>query len=215
MDTDPTTAPAPTDAHGDTRATGPARRRRAIDPDPVGAYCDVVRRTVVRLVKGSFGTFDADDIAQRVVVKVLSDPERIMTRYPDPATFAYAAARRTGVDHLRREQVQRCEGSERRRTNLSLHAMSDHERDHVVTVSGGYDNTVDAALGRVAAEEILALVDDDLDRALLEQWALDGDRVTEIADDRGVSHPTVSKRLTRIRRDLKALLVDAEYVSVA
>jgi len=210
LDTDPTTAPAPTDA-----ANGPARRRRAIDPDPVGVYCDIVRRTVVRLVKGSFGTFDADDIAQRVVVKVLSDPERVMTRYPDPATFAYAAARRTGVDHLRREQVQRCEGSERGRTNLSLHAMSDHERDQVVTVAGGYDSTVDAALGRVAAEEILALIDEDLDRALLEQWALDGDRVTEIAGDRGVSHPTVSKRLARVRRDLKALLIDAEYVSVA
>lgn len=227
MDTDPATArttrttppsaehPSAVAAAAARRAARRARRLEASRPTALAVYCDLVFQEVVRIATGRFLPFEVDDIAQRVVEKVLNDPAKVLAKHPNPEEFAWVATEHTGLDHRRRERVQRCEGAHGGHDVLSLDLEIERLADSDERPGGLILDPAEEAVGRAAAAEILALVDDDVDRDLVARRFLCDDRVTEIAEDRLVSHTTVSKRLRAAVRDLEGLLASGDYVSAS
>lgn len=170
----------------------PARRRGAAPSQQAReeAFCAEVHREAFRLASGENRGFDADDVAQQVVVKFLTDTAGNMARFPNGTVFARAATSNTGTDLWRREAVQRCQGANGTRVWLSLN-IKDEEYQKRLRLPG--EDPADTAVGNIAAQEILGAVDNDRDRLILAQRALNNDRVGEIAADHGVNHATASR----------------------
>ena len=53
----------------------------------------------------------AEDVAQSEALKVMEHVDIIRTSYPDPQTYARVRSRHAGIDHDRRQAVQRGEGA--------------------------------------------------------------------------------------------------------
>ena len=209
MDTHPTPAPI-----SPAVAARVARRRRTATPNPVDEYCNAVRQEVARIAGRNNRPFDVDDIAQAVVARFMEDPVGNMTDQPDPVRYARTRATNAGYDHSRREAGQRGEGVRRLRkaTSLGDRAVGSAPSNRGTGLLG---DPADLVVGRVAAEQILVCVDDDVDRAILSQHAFTGDRVTEIAIDRNLSHPTVSRKIGKARQALRPVVMRDEYVSAS
>ena len=194
----------------------PARRHRQDDAGAAEAareaYITAVQREAYRLARRKRG-FDADDVAQRVAEKAWKTIEEVMVKYPDPVGYARAATGNASVDHDRRESRQQCLGAYHLRTAVVL----DEE-----LVVGQVDRTrrmfIDPAeivLGRIGADEILGLIDDDADRACLVAAGIRGDRMGEIAADRGVHHANAGRRVRNAAAVVRAVLADDGYLRTA
>jgi DNA-directed RNA polymerase specialized sigma24 family protein len=202
LDTDPTpTTPRPARRHHrDEAAQAEAART---------AYVVAVSREVQRLASRSHRGFDADDIAQRVVERVLQNTDDVMSRFPDPAEYARKATRNAGQDHLRRERVQRGGDARNNRRQLGWDEVGLHEQDRAL--GWGLD-PAPIAVGQVGAEAIRRVVTDNPHWALFAQMALTGARPVELAADHGVHHGTVSRRISAVRKALESKIDPDGYL---
>lgn len=195
----------------------PVRPSGGDDPDM--QYAVVLFRHVVRL-HARRRPDDADDVAATVVEEFLrSDPETrlsIMAEHPDAAKYAQLVTFRAGIDHDRRQRVQRCEG-------VRLHPLADGGLTTGRTWTSGdaapaggaalFERVVDddtpidddvthrLAVSRLA-DEILRCLDDD-DRMLLTRIDGLGHAVNDVAVELGVRRETLSRRVNRLRATVR------------
>ena len=82
-------------------------------PEDVACYAAELRRHVLRRLgrRADLTAFDADDIAQEVVVRFLAGPHRVMAAYPAPHIYASASTGSRAEDWRRAERAQRNEGA--------------------------------------------------------------------------------------------------------
>jgi len=79
---------------------------------PVDLYAIELRDHLVRILCARHGNRAmAEDVAGAETLRFLERPERTLEKYPSPLAYASARATHGRSDHLRRERVQRCEGS--------------------------------------------------------------------------------------------------------
>lgn len=173
-------------------------------------YAIVVQREVLRLVKRHRHQ-DAGDIAQKVVVTFLADPEPVMAARPDPVVYARAAWRNAMIGFDRTDAAQRGSGSRRR---LNADGTTEPGR-RVVSgdmVIGDGDTTVfdlivdtgedlesivvDGAERREHLERCLLGLP-SADRTVLYMVRGEGYEVKEAAHWAGVRPETMSRRLAR------------------
>ncbi|MFM8266427.1 MAG: hypothetical protein ACKOA2_00165 [Ilumatobacteraceae bacterium] len=183
--------------------------------DPDTQYAVVLFRHVVRL-HARRRPHDADDVAATVVEEFLNhDPETrlsIMAEHPDAAKYAQLVTFRAGIDHDRRQRVQRCEGV--RLTPLADGGLTTGRTwtSGDAAPSGGaalFERVIDddipiddevthrLAVSRLA-DEILCDLDDD-DRRLLTRIDGLGHAVNDVAAEIGVRRETLSRRVNRLR----------------
>jgi DNA-directed RNA polymerase specialized sigma24 family protein len=193
------------------RPAGSARHRGAAPSQQAreDAFCAEVQREALRLAAGENRGFEADDIAQQVVVKFLTDKVAIMAAFPNGTEFARAATSNTGTDLWRREAVQRCQGARGKRVWLSLNI---DDKEYLERLRLPAQDPAETAVGNVAAQEILDALDNDHDRSILVQRAFNNDRVGEIAADHGVNHATASRWVKAIFALLGESLTSDGYV---
>jgi DNA-directed RNA polymerase specialized sigma24 family protein len=187
------------------------RRARAAQAR-IDAYCNAVHREALRLATRRRG-FEADDVAQDVVLEFLLNPEKIMAKHPLPEMFARAATKNTGYDWRRSESIQRGEGARRGRQVISWDLFAETVKDGSRELGYSVD-PAEVALGVVGAQEILGHVDDDIQRATLVRTAVFNDRVTEVAMDEDIDHSNVSRRNSQTKKHLRKTLVEGGYVQV-
>lgn len=86
----------------------------------VDAYCEAFGAEVFRLAKGMLKCNDrAGDVLGLVNLKFSQRVDFYLERYPNPVVFANAVTRRTVVDYLRRDNVQRGAGVRGKRRVVS------------------------------------------------------------------------------------------------
>jgi len=172
-------------------------------------YClELSRQVLRRLTKRA----DADDVAQRVVERLLQDPERLMAEYPSPAQYAAAATAHTAIGEDRRNRGQRCEGTrlrvlddrtvQARRQWISGDALGpdgepgafERHADDSELLDERVARQLDASL--LAGHAVAGLSDDD--RRALHLVHVLGHTVKEVAELMGVRRETMSRRMGRI-----------------
>ena len=200
------------------RGTVPNKHTTTItgrQPGNVDEYATAVFREAIRFCR-RHGQHDASDIAQAVAESFLTDAERIMARFPNPARFAHGTARYAAISFARRERVQRGEGTRLadlgggsfapRRRYLSGNAtLADSEFELFDTLV----DTSEPVADKVAREcDIGALLArcmagiSPIDRELLMLVDGMGYSVKEVADLVGQRRETVSRRITRVRQQV-------------
>lgn len=191
----------------------PARRRRRNEAAQAEAakadYLGAVLREATRLAAKRFGLFEADDIAQRVVEKVVGKVEATMVDYPDPIDFARRATANAGKDHLRRERVQHggdvantCEEVPWKHVDLG----------EIDRTRGWAADPAEIALGQVGADAILGSIEDPAGREYLAQAGLLGLGPVDLATVHGVHHSTAGRRLRTVRKAAESRLDADGYV---
>lgn len=81
-------------------------------------YIEAVRAEAFRVALAVYGPLAADDIAQEVVAKLFGRIDEMMEKYSDPVVYARAVTRNEAVDHMRRDNAQRCAGALNQRPNV-------------------------------------------------------------------------------------------------
>ena len=184
-------------------------------PDPATAYFTELHRHVVRLL--SSRPFEADDVAQTVMVRYWEHRHMLIARYPDPQRFARVVTRHTLISWQRSQRAQRCEGVRLQqqadgslrparewvsgnRTYFSpdgseLSEVFDHQASHGTPVEEVVTNRVWAQHHRAVAYR--GLTPDDVQ--LFEMVTLHGFKVSELAAGRGCARETLARKLSRIR----------------
>lgn len=175
-------------------------------------------RHVVRRLKGR-RLHDCDDIAQRVCLVFLQQPEAIMAKYGDADRFAAAVAHNAEVSFDRWQRSQRGEGvaldtdddgtMRPRRRYVSGNAPmrgADGEAgggeyfDRILDTSEAF---TDQVIERVDGAALLGQCMTGLstaDRDALWRIAGNGEAVIDVAAERGVARETLSRRMGVIRR---------------
>ncbi|CAB4889926.1 unannotated protein [freshwater metagenome] len=188
--------------------TQPNRHLVAIDE-----YAMAVFREVIRLSRRR-PSCDAEDIAQMVTEKFLTDADGIIARYPNPVRFARAAAKNTAISHERCERAQRGEGV--RLVDVGNGQLAPRRRivsGNVRPPDGG-DELFDTVGDRCEsfADQVMHAQDDAVqlerclagippgDRSLFMLVHGNGHTVQEAAVLLGQCRETVSRRISRIRR---------------
>jgi RNA polymerase sigma factor (sigma-70 family) len=185
------------------------------NPTPIDleTYAAAVLREAVRLLGRRRPAMDVDDIAAEVVEQFLARPGEVMARYPDPAHFARAAARRRSIAWDRQQRGQRGAGVRLveapdgtlapRRTVISGNAPGESGGEVFGGVADERPAVEDVAVGAVdeavLLEQCLAGMS-RTDREVLMLVDGYGFTVKEVADRLGVRRETVSRRLSRTRR---------------
>jgi DNA-directed RNA polymerase specialized sigma24 family protein len=188
--------------------------------DPATAYFTELHRHVVRLL--SSRPFEADDVAQTVVLRWWEHRAMLIQRYPDPQRFARVVTRHTLISWQRSQRAQRCEGARLySRTdgsqrparewvsgNRPIHTADGGEGgevfDHQASASDPIDDLVTNRLF-VQQHRYVAyrgLSSDDIE--LFEMVAVHEFRVSELAAIRGCARETLARRLSRIRATIAA-----------
>lgn len=173
-------------------------------------YLAVVRDEALRVATAQYGPFAADDIAQDVVAKLFVRIAEMMEKYPDPVVYARAVTRHEGVDHLRRDNAQRCAGALNQRPNVYgdkpdeltgttlFEGLDRHEADvadQVVDVLEADYRWAEIQLG-VPARELQAFV----------LTCLEGHSDTEAGVIMGVTRETVNRWKNSGKRRLQEML---------
>ena len=197
----------------DPSTPNPGRRISAAEALRRDLYCSTVWREALRILKTK-RRLEADDIAAEVAAKFLADPAKFMAKFPTPEVFAWAVTKNTRLDYERRQRVQRGEGAEGERT---VGYLGDH--DHVGTEEANgtrfSTNPADEAVSAARVAEIFECIPDAVDRELAWRVLVDGDRITEIAQDWGVHHSTVSRQFKKAKAILEDHVVEGDYVRAA
>ena len=161
--------------------------------------------------------FDADDIAASVAEDVLTQPEVIMARYPDPAQYARRRTRHAGISYDRNQRVQRGEGvrlygepgkplTPGRRWISGDAPIADGGSNLFSLAEDPHSKFEPAVDERLFAHSLLRTCCRDLSKAAIrEVWLVDGCgySVQEVAAMRGQSRETVSRRLNETRRHIR------------
>ena len=189
-------------------------------PDHFGGWLSQLefesRRVLARSGRPSS---DHDDIVSIVVAQAWEAGVDLMNAYESARTYANVRTRHAAESYYRSNRAQRGEGSRLRRstegdltagrTGLSIDATM-----NAGSISGGAIAVVDGPEERVVGEmdvsdsvrEVLAAIgsqvpaDDIVDYVLVH--ALDM-TVAEVADRRGVTRETASRRISRVRRAIE------------
>jgi DNA-directed RNA polymerase specialized sigma24 family protein len=188
--------------------------------DPAIAYFTELHRHVVRLL--SSRPFEADDVAQTVVVRWWEHRHMLMQRYPDPQRFARVVTRHTLISWQRSQRSQRCEGARLHTQpdgslrparewvsgNRSHHSADGIDRgelfDHQAASSDSIDDIVTNRLFAQQHRHIAyrGLSFDDIE--LFEMVNVHEFRVSELAAIKGCARETLARRLSRIRTTIAA-----------
>ncbi len=186
-------------------------------PISIDDYAVEVHREVVRLVARRRRS-DAFDIAQRVVVTFLSNPEPIMAARPRPVDYARAASRNATIAFDRTESAQRGSGARRYRSDDPGAEPARRVISGDATV-GDSDTTVFDLLVDTGMDVEAVVVDganrrDHLARCMLglsrdDRTALymvrgEGYEVREVARHMGVRPETMSRRLARSAESMRS-----------
>ncbi len=138
------------------------------------------------------------DVAQRTIEKYLGDAEDIRARYPNPGIWAGQRLACEAIDFGRREKAQRGCGARGTR-RVDSFDPTDPLTQSILT-----DNT--DPLETIAASDelahLLSILSDD-DRLLFCMVEGLGYTNREVAGILNISDSTASRRLTRIRRELR------------
>jgi len=193
----------------------------------VETYAIAVYREVVRIQGRRRQLADADDIAQTIVERFLADAAWLMSRYPDPITFARATAANGATSHDRTQRSQRGEGARlvidadgRRRPARQVVSGS-------AAVGGSGPSMLEAVRSRgdpVEDEVIEQLVCNALLQRCVTGLRADdvelvyrvhglGETVVEIARSRGRRREAISRRLSHTHRAIRANLAVMELVA--
>lgn len=189
-------------------------------------YAIEVHREVIRLVSRQRRA-DAGDIAQRVVLRFLDDPEPIMALRPDPVLYARAAWRNAMIAFDRTDAAQRGAGSRRRTAGDG----SSQPGRHVVSGDApiGDGDTVLFDLIVDTGEDLETIVvegaerREHLERCLIGLSARDrrmlymvrgeGYEVREAARVAGVRPETMSRQLARSTASARAMAARSAALS--
>jgi len=184
-------------------------------PGNVDEYATAVFHETIQFCRRR-GQHDASDIAQAVAESFLTDAERIMARFPNPARFAHGTARYAAISFARRERVQRGEGTRLadlgggslapRRRYLSGNAtLADSEFELFDTLVDTSEPVADKVARECDIDALLARCMagiSPIDRELLMLVDGMGYIVKEVADLVGQRRETVSRRITRVRQQV-------------
>jgi DNA-directed RNA polymerase specialized sigma24 family protein len=187
----------------------------------VAAFAGELRRHVMRRLIDAPGvsSFDADDIAQEIVVRFLADADAVMAAYTPVAYAAASVADRT-EDWRRSQRTQRCEGA---RTRVDADGSVVVKRE-VVALEEARSSGAGERPGSSRSAEALVTTDvervgdrlalsgaraglDPEDRWLLVRIGAEGHTVTEVARMTRRPREHVSRRYNAARRRAAELLM--------
>lgn len=177
---------------------------------PRDAYLEAfLDHAKLRLARGKYGRMhehDRDDIAGRMILRVLPKVDDYRRRYPQPEKLASVMVNQAVIGYLRNDGAQKGLGARLTRKVDALDSLTidptaswDHDTvGEADTVAEATDTAtmLDAALlGQGVSER---------DRELL--WMVDGYglKVREAADRMGIRRETANRILTKVREAAKA-----------
>ena len=172
-------------------------------------YISEVRAEATRVLSRQYAAFDVDDIASDIVLKLLERLDETMTRYPNPVVYANAVCRNQGIDFLRRQRGQRCEGARGGRKVISGDATAEGSDlcifDILVDEGPLVDDEVLGYLGEayLAAEIQLGIPADEWEALRLTDVL--GFSDAEAAEILGIARETVNRRKNRARKLCKEM----------
>jgi len=163
----------------------------------------VLRAQLTKWGRGRIGVETVRDLSQETLA-ALSDS---IDRY-DPArgarfsTWLLAIAKHVLGDELDRRSAQKRGGNHKRPAELDESWMA-------CSPEAGVDGEYEAAVFRAKVEAAIRMVErrcDFTDFSIYRMRVLDGRPGKDVADALGISEPTVSRRLARVRDDLRKQL---------
>lgn len=177
-------------------------------------YFAIVQQQVVRLLAAR--PFEADDVAQNVVVRYWERRQEVMRRYPDPVRFARVSARHGLISWDRTNRSQRCQGSRLRQWsdgsstparewvsgNQTLPFGDGELFDLVADTAGSFDQIVVDGLWLAEVRDQAYEGLSDFDIEAFELVEVGGYQVTEVAHQYGVARETMARRLGRVRNSV-------------
>jgi len=162
----------------------------------------VVRAQLTKWGKGRIGSQTVQDLSQETLAALSESIDRY-----DPArgarfsTWLLAIAKHVLGDEMDRRQAQK-RGGNRRAAELDESWMA-------ASADLGVDEAYEAAMFRAKVEAAIRMVQraaDFADFSIYSMRVLEGKPGKEVADALGISEPTVSRRLARVRDMLRARL---------
>ena len=139
-----------------------------------------------------------DDVAQMTIEVFLGDADEIRARYPNPGIWAGQKLACMAIDFGRRDNAQCGRGA---RGTRRVDAFDPNDPLTQVILTDRTDHTERIAAGE-ELEHLLSILSDD-DRLLFCMVVGLGYTSREVARLLGIAESTASKRLTRIRSDLR------------
>lgn len=162
----------------------------------------VVRGQLAKWGKGRIGSETVRDLSQETLAALSESIDRY-----DPArgarfsTWLLAIAKHVLGDEMDRRSAQKRGGAKK---------PGDFDESWMKAAAGaGADEIYEAAVFRAKVEAAIRMVQkesDFTDFSIYRMRVLDGKPGKEVADDLGISEPTVSRRLARVRDVLRARL---------
>jgi len=160
----------------------------------------VLRAQLTKWGKGRVGAETVRDLSQETLAALSDSIDRF-----DPArgarfsTWLLAIAKHVLGDELDRRSAQKRGGNLKRPAELDESWM-------VASAQIGVDQEYEAAVFRAKVEAAIRLVErrcDFTDFSIYRMRVLDGRPGKDVADAMGISEPTVSRRLARVRESLR------------
>ena len=200
------------------RTSSERRAQRLLERERVD-FIGAVHAELVRLLRHSCSSFDADDIAQAVCERLWKRIGFFMERYPSAVVLAGAVLHNAVIDYRRTQNSQRGHGAHAlaladgtvtvKRPVLSGDALIG---EHGVAL---WELLVDE--GDSLAERTVAILDAAFDAAqvlvglprvdvTIAQMIAAGHSQSEVAEQLGMARETVNRRWKHIQRTAQALL---------
>ncbi len=168
----------------------------------------VVRAQLMKWGKGRIGSQTVQDLSQETLAALSESIDRFdPSRGARFSTWLLAIAKHVLGDELDRRGAQKRGGSKR---------AAEFDESWMVSAGGaGADEQYEAAVFRAKVEKAIRMTQKEIDFAdfsIFSMRVLEGKPGKEVAAAFGVSEPTVSRRLARVREILRVRL--AEVIAV-
>jgi RNA polymerase sigma factor (sigma-70 family) len=150
-----------------------------------------------------------DDVAQMTIEIFLRNAESIRARYPNPGIWAGQKLACTAIDFGRRDNAQ-CGRGARGTRRVDTIDTTDPLTQLILT---DHTNPLDIVAANDELSHLLSVLSDD-DRLLFCMVEGLGYTAREVAGVLGISDSTASRRLTRIRRELREF-ANSEFATAA
>lgn len=163
----------------------------------------VLRAQLTKWGKGRIGAETVRDLSQETLAALSDSIDRFdPTRGARFSTWLLAIAKHVLGDELDRRNAQKRGGNRKKATELDESWM-------VAAATLGADAEYEAAVFRAKVEAAIRLVErecDFTDFSIYRMRVLDGMAGKDVADSLGISEPTVSRRLAKVRDALRKRL---------